>query len=76
MNPALAIALIQAVPTIASEVMAWFLRVQEARRVYAMPEGPEKEAEIQRVLTELSTQTDELQGAINVLQRAIDDKRV
>lgn len=55
MNPALALALLQALPTVVSELGAWYLRAQRAREVYALPDGPEKEAAIQAELDSLRT---------------------
>ena len=64
MNPALAIALIQAVPSVVSELGAWYARVQRARAATAMPDGPAKEAAIQALLIELRGQTGELEKVI------------
>jgi hypothetical protein len=49
----IAVLLFQAAPAIASEAVSLWLRITNSDRVRRLPDGPEKEAEIQRVLAEL-----------------------
>ena len=51
---AIATLLTQLAPTIAAEAVSLWLRITNSKRVLALPDGPEKEAEIKRVLAELA----------------------